>query len=157
MTKRITSASELRKILDEMENGGLIEKIRNKQKHVAGDWNPQHLKDQLIQLLLIFKQNAVIFVHFENGKKPVSIFAGMITEDWSCGKTGLNEIHWLTVDKSKLGGVKVLQAVEKLIKELNIDFLSCNYMCNGGDPRIQAFYINNGFRLDTLTFVKNYK
>ena len=157
MTRRITSGSELRKILDEMENGGLVEKLRAKQKHVAGDWDIKHLKDQLIQLVLVFKQNAVVFVHFENGKKPVSIFAGMITEDWACGKLGLNEILWVTVDKSKLGGVKVLQAVENVIKELNIDFLSCNYICNGGDPRVQAFYINNGFRLDTLTFVKNYK
>jgi len=35
--------------------------------------------------------------------------------------------------------------------------LSMNYMCNGGDPRIQQFLMNNGFRLDTLSFVKNYK
>jgi hypothetical protein len=115
------------------------------------------LRDQLIQLLLVFKQNAVIFINYEKDKQPVSLFAGMITEDWACGKLGLNEIAWITVDKSHLGGVKVLQAVENLIKELNIDFLSCNYMCNGGDPRVQAFYLNNGFRLDTLTFVKNYK
>jgi hypothetical protein len=81
----------------------------------------------------------------------------MVTEDWACGKLGLNEILWVSIDKTRLGGVKVLQAVESVIKELNIDFLSSNYICNGGDPRVQAFYLNNGFRLDTLTFVKNYK
>ena len=157
MTKRITSATELRQALEIMKKGERLTKVVSQQKHIAGDWNLDHLQDQLIQLLLVFKQNAVIFINYEKNKQPVSLFAGMITEDWACGKLGLNEIAWVTVDKSQLGGVKVLQAVENLIKELNIDFLSCNYMCNGGDPRVQAFYLNNGFRLDTLTFVKNYK
>jgi hypothetical protein len=157
MTKRITSATELRQALEIMKKGERLTKVISQQKHIAGDWNLDHLQDQLIQLLLVFKQNAVIFINYEANKQPVSLFAGMITEDWACGKLGLNEIAWVTVDKSQLGGVKVLQAVENLIKELNIDFLSCNYMCNGGDPRVQAFYLNNGFRLDTLTFVKNYK
>jgi len=157
MTKRITSATELRQALEIMKKGERLAKVISHQKHIAGDWNLDHLRDQLIQLLLVFKQNAVIFINYEKDKQPVSLFAGMITEDWACGKLGLNEIVWITVDKSQLGGVKVLQAVENLIKKLNIDFLSCNYMCNGGDPRVQGFYLNNGFRLDTLTFVKNYK
>jgi hypothetical protein len=157
MTKRITSVVELRRILDEMKKGEKISAITNSQKYVIGDWDIEYIKDQLINLLANFHQNAVIFVYFKNKVKPTSIFAGLISEDWSCKKTGLNEIHWFSVDKSQLGGIKVLQAAENVVKTLNLDFFACSYMCNGGDPRIQAFYINNGFRLDTLTFVKNYK
>lgn len=156
MVKRITTVADLRSVLDEMERSEFLKKICEKQKHVAGDWNFEHLKDQLNQLLLCFRGNAVIFVYFEE-EKPVSIFAGLATEDWACNKRGLNEIIWISCQPTLLGGLKVLQAVEKHIVENNIDFLSCSYMCNGGDPRVQSFYMNNGFRLDTLNFVKNYK
>lgn len=156
MIKRITTAKELRSVLDEMEKSDFLKKICEKQKHIAGSWDFEHLKSQLTQMLLTFRNGAVIFVSFEN-EKPVSIFAGLTIEDWACNKRGLNEIIWVSTSPTLLGGVKVLQAVEKHIVENDIDFLSCAYMCNGGDPRIQAFYMNNGFRLDTLNFVKNYK
>lgn len=156
MVKRITDIKELRSILDEMERGDRLKAILKQQKHVAGDWDINHLKDQLHQILLGFKDNAVIFVYFRDGK-PNSIFAGIVTKDWACGKTGLNEIIWVTVNKSRLDGFKIIEAVEQHIMAKGIDFLSCHYMCNGGDPRVQMFYMNNGFRLDTLSFVKRYK
>ena len=156
MVKRILDIKELRSILTEMEQGDLLQKVLKKQRHVAGDWNIDHLKDQIHQILLSFKENAVIFVYFDNGK-PVSIFVGIITQDWACGKMGLNEIIWVSTAKSGIGGFKVIEAVEQHIVAKGIDFLSCQYMCNGGDPRIQMFYMNNGFSLDTLTFVKRYK
>lgn len=156
MVKRILDIKELRSILTEMEQGDLLQKVLKKQRHVAGDWNIDHLKDQIHQILLSFKENAVIFVYFDNGK-PVSIFVGIVTQDWACGKMGLNEIIWVSTTKSRIGGFKVIEAVEQHIVAKGIDFLSCQYMCNGGDPRIQMFYMNNGFNLDTLTFVKRYK
>ena len=156
MVKRILDIKELRSILTEMEQGDLLQKVLKKQHHVAGDWNIDHLKDQIHQILLSFKENAVIFVYFDNGK-PVSIFVGIVTQDWACGKMGLNEIIWVSTTKSGIGGFKVIEAVEQHIVAKGIDFLSCQYMCNGGDPRIQMFYMNNGFSLDTLTFVKRYK
>lgn len=156
MVKRITQAKELRAILEKMENGDFLKNICSKQKHVVGDWNLNHLKEQLCQLHLVFNDKAVIFVNFENDV-PTSIFAGLVSEDWACGKTGLNEIIWVSSTRSFAGGIKVLQEVEKYIVEKGVDFLSCSYMCNGGDPRVQMFYANNGFRLDTLNFVKSYK
>ncbi len=156
MVKRIMDIKELRSILTEMEQGDLLQKVLKKQRHVAGDWNIDHLKDQIYQILLSFKENAVVFVHFENDK-PTSIFVGIITQDWACGKMGLNEIIWVSTSKSGIGGFRVIEAVEKHIVAKGIDFLSCHYMSNGGDPRIQMFYMNNGFSLDTLTFVKRYK
>lgn len=156
MVKRILDIKELRSILTEMEQGDLLQKVLKKQRHVAGDWNIDHLKDQIYQILLSFKENAVIFVYFDESK-PVSIFVGIVTQDWACGKMGLNEIIWVSTTKSGIGGFKVIEAVEQHIVAKGIDFLSCHYMCNGGDPRIQMFYMNNGFSLDTLTFVKRYK
>lgn len=156
MVKRISNITELRSVLSEMEQSPFLKKICDKQKHVAGDWNFNHLKDQLCQMLLSFKTEAVMLVFFEK-EKPVSLFAGLICSDWACGKRGLNEVVWVSVYPTLRGGFKVIQAAEKLIAENNIDFFSCSYMCNGGDPRVQQFYLTNGFRLDTLTFVKNYK
>lgn len=156
MVKRILDIKELRSILTEMEQGDLLKKVLSKQRHIAGDWNIDHLKDQIYQILLSFKENAVIFVYFYKNK-PVSIFVGIVTQDWACGKMGLNEIVWVSVGKSGIGGFKVIEAVEQHIMAKGIDFLSCHYMSNGGDPRIQMFYMNSGFNLDTLTFVKRYK
>lgn len=156
MTKRIISASDLRKILLKMKDSQHLEKILNKQSHVAGKWDIDHLIEQLVQLVLVFKQNAVVVCYFKDGE-PTSIFAGLISEDWACGKLGLTEIVWVSVEPSMFGGFRILQEVEKIITHQKIDFLSMNYMCNGGDPRIQQFFMNNGFRLDTLSFVKNYK
>ena len=156
MIKRVTAAAELRLILDEMENGPRLKKICSQQKHVTGEWDFNHLKSRLIQHLLLLKNEMVIFVYYRDSK-PNTIFAGYVSEDWACNKTGLHEIIWVTVDKSFLDGVKILQEVEKFIAEKNIDYLECSYMCNGGDPRVQSFYAMNGFRLDTLSFVKNYK
>ena len=156
MVKRIVDIKELRSILVVMERGDMLQRVLKKQRHVAGDWNLDHLKDQIYQTLLSFKENAVIFVYFHKDK-PVSIFVGIVTQDWACGKMGLNEVIWVSVGKSSVGGFKVIEAVEQHIVAKGIDFLSCQYMSNGGDPRIQMFYMNNGFNLDTLTFVKRYK
>lgn len=156
MVKRITQVKELRSILDKMEQSDFLKKICEKQKHVAGNWDFNHLKEQLSQMLLTFRNGAVIFVFFDK-EEPVSIFAGLAIEDWACGKRGLNEIIWVSVKPNLIGGIKVLQEAEKYIVENSIDFFSCSYMCNGGDPRIQSFLMNSGFRLDTLNFVKNYK
>jgi len=156
MIKRIEKISELKEVLVALKNNKNLGKITEKQKHIAGDWNIDHLIEQMTLLLLTFKSNAVFVCYFKD-EKPASFFAGLISEDWSCGKKGLSEIVWLSVESTMFGGVRVLQEVEKIILEKNIDFLSINYMCNGGDPRIQGFYMNNGFRLDTLNFVKNYK
>jgi hypothetical protein len=156
MTKRIINASDLRKILLKMKDSPHLEKILNKQGHVAGKWDIEHLIEQLVQLVLVFKQNAVVVCHFD-GDKPTSLFAGLISEDWACAKLGLTEIVWVSVEPSLFGGFRVLQEVEKIIVHQKVDFFSMNYMCNGGDPRIQSFLMNNGFRLDTLSFVKNYK
>jgi hypothetical protein len=156
MIKRITTAAELRPVLDELAKMDRTEMVMKSCKHVAGDWDINHLKAELTQLLVSFRENAVVYVYFRDNK-PNSIFAGIISSDWVCNKTGLNEIIWVSCGKSFLDGVLVLKEVEKLVAERGLDFLSCHWMCNGGDPRVQMFYINNGFRLDTLTFVKNYK
>lgn len=156
MIKRIEKVAELREILDQMEKSDRLDLVLKTHKHVAGDWDLSHLKSELSHLLLSFRDNAVIYVYFRDGK-PNSIFAGLISQDWACGKTGLNEIIWVTSGKSFLDGIIVLQEVEKLVAQRGLDYLSCHWMCNGGDPRVQMFYMNNGFRLDTLTFVKNYK
>lgn len=156
MIKRIISTSSLKPILQKMKDSDGLKKIINSQSHVAGSWNIEHLQDQLIQLLLVFKNDAVIVCYFENDE-PVSLFAGIVSKDWACGKTGLSEIVWLSIRPTMFGGLRVLQEVEKIIVEKKIDFLSMNYMCNGGDPRLQGFYMANGFRLDTLSFVKNYE
>ena len=139
-----------------MKDSEGLKKIINGQSHIAGPWNLDHLQDQLTQLLLVFKNDAVIVCFFENDE-PVSLFAGIISKDWACGKTGLSEIVWISVRPTMFGGLRVLQEVEKIIVENKVDFLSMNYMCNGGDPRLQGFYMANGFRLDTLSFVKNYE
>jgi len=156
MIKRIISAVELRKILNEMEESPFLKKVCDKQKHVAGDWNLSHFKDQMAQMLLSFKTEALMLVYFEK-EKPVSFFAGLVSTDWACGKRGLNEIAWISVRPTLKGGFKVIEEAEKFVVDNGIDFFSCSYMCNGGDPRVQMFYMNSGFRLDTLTFVKNYK
>jgi len=156
MIKRITTASELRTILDTMEDGPRLKKICDQQKHVAGDWDFKHLKSQLISHLMLLRDKMVVFVYFRNDK-PNTIFAGYVSEDWGCNKTGLHEIIWVTADKSFLDGIRIIQEVEKFISENALDYLECSYMCNGGDPRVQSFYAMNGFRLDTLSFVKNYK
>lgn len=156
MVKRIISTSTLKPILKKMKDSEGLKKIINGQSHIAGPWNLDHLQDQLTQLLLVFKNDAVIVCFFENDE-PVSLFAGIISKDWACGKTGLSEIVWISVRPTMFGGLRVLQEVEKIIVENKVDFLSMNYMCNGGDPRLQGFYMANGFRLDTLSFVKNYE
>ena len=156
MIKRIISTSSLRPILQKMKDSQGLKKILEKQGHVAGHWNINHLSDQLVQLLLVFKNDAVIVCYFEE-EEPISLFAGIISKDWACGKTGLSEIVWVSIKPTMFGGFKVLQEVEKIIVEKKIDFLSMNYKCNGGDPRLQGFYMANGFRLDTLSFVKNYE
>jgi hypothetical protein len=156
MVERISSATKLRSILNEMEKSPFLKKICDKQKHVAGNWDFDHLKSQLCQMILTFKNDAAIFVYFEKNE-PVSIFAGLVSADWTCGKRGLNEVIWISVKPTLRGGFKVIQAAENFVAENDIDYFSCSYMCNGGDPRIQVFYLTNGFRLDTLSFVKSYK
>ena len=156
MVKRITSVSELRSILDKIDSTDFVKKICEKQKHVSGEWDINHLKSQLCQMILAFGDDALILVYFHKDK-PVSIFAGLVSLDWACNKKGLNEIVWISANPTLRGGFKVIEAAEKFVVENGIDFFSCSYMCNGGDPRVQMFYMNSGFRLDTLTFVKNYK
>jgi hypothetical protein len=157
MVKRITTISELRSLcLQIRENSGAIAKITKHQKHIFGEWDIDHIQDQILSSFLINKENSVIVAYYKDSK-PASLFTGLISKDFSCNKLGLFETHWFTIRPSMFGAVRILQEVEKIILEKNIDFLSMTYMCNGGDPRVQGFYMNNGFRLNTLSFVKNYK
>lgn len=139
-----------------MDGTELLKKICSVQKHVSGEWDLNHLKSRLIEMLLTLKDNAVIFVYFRD-EKPNSIFAGYVSLDWACNKKILNEVVWVTVGKARFDGIKVLQAAENFILENSIDSMNCSYMCHGGDPRLQLFLTTNGFQLDTLSFVKNYK
>lgn len=157
MVKRINTISELKTLSSQMkEEAQAIGKITKKQKHVLGDWDVDHIHDQIISSFLLQKDKSVIIAYYKDGK-PASLFTGLISKDFSCNKLGLYETHWFTVRPTMFGAIRILQEVEKIILEKNIDFLSMTYMCNGGDPRIQGFYMNNGFRLNTLSFVKNYK
>ena len=157
MVKRITTIAELRTLSSQMkEKSEAIAKITKHQGHVLGDWDVDYIHDQIISSFLINKEKCVIVVYYKDNK-PASLFTGLISKDLSCNKVGLYETHWFTVVPTMFGAIRILQEVEKIILEKNIDFLSMTYMCNGGDPRIQGFYMNNGFRLNTLSFIKNYK
>lgn len=157
MVKRITTISELKTLCAQIkEQSEAIAKITKNQKHIFGDWNIDHIQDQVISSFLLNKDKSIIVAYYKDNK-PASVFTGLISKDFSCNKIGLFETHWFTVIPTMFGGIRILQEVEKIILEKNIDFLSMTYMCNGGDPRIQGFYMNNGFRLNTLSFIKNYK
>jgi hypothetical protein len=157
MVKRITTISELKTLSSEMKKeADTIAKITKNQKHVFGEWNIDHIHDQVLSSFILNKDKSVIVAYYKDDK-PASVFTGLIAKDFSCNKIGLFETHWFTVRPTMFGGTRILQEVEKIILEKNIDFLSMTYMCNGGDPRIQGFYMNNGFRLNTLSFIKSYK
>jgi hypothetical protein len=156
MVKRVVKASELKAILDEMSLTERIQNICKIQKHWGAEWDLNYLKDRLVTALLTLKDDAVFFVYFRDGK-PNSIFAGFVSSDWVSGRRGVQEIIWVTCGKSYLDGIKVISAVEEFIQQRSLDFLNCSYISHGGDPRVQMFYMNNGFNVDTLNFVKNYK
>ena len=106
-----------------MDGTELLKKVCSTLKHVAGEWDINHLKSRLIEMLLAMKDNAVIFVFFRD-EKPNSIFAGYVGLDWACGKKILTEVIWVTVGKTNFDGVKVLQAAENFILENSIDAMN---------------------------------
>jgi len=65
MVKRIISTLALKPILQKMKDSKGLKKILDKQGHVAGRWDLDHLENQLIQLLLVFKNDAVIVCYFD--------------------------------------------------------------------------------------------
>lgn len=156
MIKRINSVAELHTALSDMESGERLKKICSAQKHVDGDWDLTHLKSSLCEMFATNESLCLAVAYYRDGKAN-SLFFGLISPSTASGKLGLHEIIWVTSGKSSLDGIKVMQEVEKFIQEKKISYLQASYMCNGGDPRVQLFYLNNGFRLDTLSFVKNYE
>ena len=64
MVKRITTISELKTLCAQIkEQSEAIAKITKNQKHIFGDWNIDHIQDQVISSFLLNKEKTLIEIN----------------------------------------------------------------------------------------------